>query len=103
MKNKRNWLLTLIFLGSMMAIFSQCLNVKDKQDARGAAYAGSDKCIKCHKSIYTSYLQTAHYQSSGPATVHSVHGNFTEGHNHVTFKDGTEVSMQKRDSDLNQD
>ena len=102
MKNRRNWLLTLIFLGSIIAIFSQCLNLKDNQDARGEAYAGSDKCIKCHGSIYASYLQTAHYQSSRPATIHSVHGNFAGGHNRVTFKDGSTVSMEKKDSGLYQ-
>ena len=102
MKNKRNWLLTLIFLGSMMAIFSQCLNLKGKQDPRGDAYAGSDRCVKCHENIYTSYLQITHYQSSRPATIHSVHGNFAEGHNRVTFNDGSNVAMEKKDSDLYQ-
>src|SRR6202012_2386224 len=86
----------------MMAIFSQCLNLKVKQDARGTTYAGSDKCIKCHEDIYASYLQTAHYQSSRPATIHSVHGNFAEGHNRVTFNDGSKVSMEKKDSNLYQ-
>lgn len=102
MKNKRNWLLILIFPGTIMTFFSQCLNLRDKQDARGAAYAGSGKCIKCHESIYASCLQTAHYQSSGPATIHTVHGSFAEGDNRVTFKDGSIVAMKKKDSGLYQ-
>jgi hypothetical protein len=76
----------------MVAIFSPCLNLKDKQDARGAAHAGSEKCIKCHQNNYASYLQTAHDQSSRPAAIHSAAGNFAEGHNRVTFNGGKKDS-----------
>lgn len=77
-----------IFGGALMFIFSQCLTVTDKPDARGEEYAGSKKCIKCHEDVYRSYLLTAHYHASQRASGGAVHGSFVHGHDSLTFDDG---------------
>lgn len=97
MKNKRVWLLLLIFGGGLIAVFSQCFTPEDPPDARGQAYAGSKKCMKCHQDVYRSYLATAHYHSSQRATESTVHGSFTDGDNLVAFGDGgATMGMNKR-------
>ncbi len=88
MKNRRVWLLLLIFGGGLMFIFSQCFNAGEKPDVRAEEYAGSKKCMKCHEDVYRSYLLTAHYHASQQATGRTVHGSFEHGHDSVTFDNG---------------
>jgi hypothetical protein len=100
MKINRICLLMVVFLSPLVAIFTQCMN--NKPDARGEEYAGSDKCIKCHQRIYNSYLQTAHFESSRPASIHSIHGSFVQNHNQAAFGDHSKVVMEKRGDSLYQ-
>lgn len=87
----------LIFGGGLIAVFSQCFTPEDPPDARGQAYAGSKKCMKCHQDVYRSYLATAHYHSSQRATESTVHGSFTDGDNLVAFGNGgATMAMNKR-------
>jgi len=60
MVSKRTVLLVLFFFVPLVLIFSQCFNLEKHEDARGEMYAGSASCVKCHKDIYNTYLQTAH-------------------------------------------
>ena len=96
MKNKRLWLLLLIFGGGMIAIFSQCFNAGDKPDVRGEEYAGSKKCMKCHADVYRSYLLTAHSYSSQRATDSTVHGSFEHGHDTVQFDNGNAALVMNK-------
>ncbi|MDB5091694.1 MAG: hypothetical protein JWR09_5688 [Mucilaginibacter sp.] len=102
MKSKRIYFLILICLMPIAAIYIQYINQSEKTDARGDNYAGSDKCIKCHKAIYTAYLETAHYQSSEPASVHNIHGSFVNNHNVFSITDRSKVIMEKRSNSLYQ-
>jgi hypothetical protein len=101
MKNKRLYLLFFIFFIPLCFILSQCINSSTQTDVRGSNYAGSEKCARCHKDIYGSYLHTAHNQTSGPATLHSVHGSFAEGQNTFRFYE-TVVKMENHNGDLYQ-
>lgn len=93
----------LIFGGGLMAVFSQCFNAGDKPDVRGPEYADSKKCMKCHEDVYRSYLHTAHYHSSQPATDTTVHGSFEHGRDSVTFDNGNAVLvMNKRTNGMYQ-
>ena len=42
---------------------------------------GSAACKGCHQKIVESFVQTAHFQTSAPATEQSIKGHFTDGHN----------------------
>jgi len=88
----------LIFLCPLALMFTQCLNTDKKADVRGADYAGSAACIKCHQDIYDTYTQTGHYQSTRATSVHTLHGDFTAGHNLFTFNDHSTIQMVKKDS-----
>ena len=50
-------------------------------DPHGSSYAGSLTCLKCHSELYKSYLHTAHYIASSPASLKTVHGSFSSGFN----------------------
>jgi len=102
MVSKRTVLLVLVFLVPLVLIFSQCFNLEKHEDARGEMYAGSASCIKCHKDIYNTYLQTAHQNTSRPASVHSIHGSFSQNHNSFLFDNGLQVKMEKHGQELYQ-
>lgn len=91
------------FLVSCIAILSQCV-IKDprpaKKDLRGDDFAGAAACISCHKGIYDTYVATAHYNTSSPASGESVKGSFTAPYNVFTFSNEIKVVMEERDSGL---
>ncbi len=96
MKGKRTILLIIVFLVPLVLIFSQCFNQDQKQDPRGSVYAGSASCKKCHQDTYNSYLHTAHYQASGLASGHNIHGSFAKNSNVYQFNNLIKVVMEKR-------
>lgn len=61
-------------------------------------YAGSAACITCHKSIYDSFIGTAHYMTSRAAAEKFIKGSFEEGKNRFAYNQFIEVRMEKRDS-----
>ncbi len=81
---------------------SQFNNNKGGADPRGDAFTGSKACAKCHAAIYNSYLHTAHYISSRPATENTVHGSFAGDSNVFYINKSQKVVMEKRDSGLYQ-
>ena len=94
--------LGIIFMVPFILIFSQCLSFKKNEDPRGDAYAGSATCVNCHKNIYSSYVHTAHFLSSGPADINTVQGSFALDKNIQRFDAHTQVRMEKRKSGLYQ-
>ncbi len=93
---------TIIAIGFLVLIFSQCVYTSSNNDPRGDAYAGSASCIKCHAGIAASYLHTAHSNSVSVATKASVQGDFTLGANTFTINATNKIVMEKRDSGLYQ-
>jgi hypothetical protein len=85
----------------LSTLLTQCFK-KEKTDVRDVVYAGADKCVKCHKGISDSYIHTAHFQSSRPASIHDIHGNFSAGKNVFKFNDRLKVVMEKRTDGLYQ-
>lgn len=89
------------FLISCIAILSQCIRKQpDKADLRGEAFAGSAACVDCHKSIYDTYITTAHYNTSSPSSKANLKGSFTAPDNVFSFSDDIKVVMEARDSGL---
>jgi hypothetical protein len=87
---------------SVILLLAYCTLNNKQQDARGPLYAGSLTCIKCHSNQYTSYLHTAHYIASVPASLKTVHGSFSEGFNVFEMNSSEKVLMEKRESGLYQ-
>lgn len=59
-------------------------------------FAGADKCLKCHKSIYDSFIQTAHHLTSLPATEQNIKGSLQPGTNAFSFNYNVKVVAEKR-------
>src|SRR5664279_4479353 len=95
-----------IFLLAGMAatifFFTQCFRDRAQQDPRGMAYAGSVKCISCHKSISSSYGHTAHSLSTRIADDHSVAGSFSKDSNLLIINDTAWFGMEKKKAGLYQ-
>lgn len=103
MKSKRNLFLILVFLIPLIFIFSQCLTSNsEKPDPRDPTYAGSAKCMQCHKDIYDNYLHTAHFSSTRLASANSIGGSFHKGNNEYVYNKDLKVVMEQRKDGLYQ-
>lgn len=83
----------------LTAVFFTCKS-NSGNDPRGVAYAGSAKCLQCHRGILDSWQQTAHFLASSPASTKTVLGSFATGSNVFAFNNTQKIVMEKRDSGL---
>ena len=97
---KKTLFVTGICATLVILVFFLFKGSKDKEDPRGNLYAGSKACVKCHSDIYHSYLHTAHFLASLPATENTIHGSFKNGSNVFYVNDSQKVVMEKLDSGL---
>jgi len=94
--NKR-LLFIILSLITCVIIFSQCMDSgADARDIRGPQYAGSAACVSCHKTVYDSFVSTAHYHTSRPATSKTVAGSFTPTENEFNYTGSEKVVMEDR-------
>lgn len=87
--------------------FTKCINnEKDKADSqiitKPASFAGSATCVSCHKAIYDSHINTAHFLTSAVADEKNIRGSFETGKNTFEYFDGSMVAMEKRAKGLYQ-
>ena len=61
-------------------------------------FAGSKACESCHKNIYDSHLQTAHFKTLKTAEEKNVMGVFEKGNNTFYYNPNLKIVMEKRDS-----
>jgi hypothetical protein len=58
----------------------------------------AQSCKACHQSVFATFVQTAHFQTSAAATALSVKGRFSPGHNLLrTRAAGVYFRMEQRD------
>lgn len=84
-------------------LFIKCTNSVNKAAAAAsgsnyANYAGSEKCISCHKAIYDTHIHTAHFLTSGIASEKNITGSFDSGKNTFTYSSGDVMQMEKHPS-----
>jgi len=80
---------------------SRCMDKNTvSADPRGESYAGAATCGSCHKNLHTSFLHTAHNQSSSPASRQTVKGVFAQPSNAFFYTPDVKVVMEQRDSGL---
>lgn len=60
----------------------------------------AEQCQSCHKEIYDSYVKTAHYLDSRPASPASIKGSFHKDSNVFSFNLFMEVAMLKEGNKL---
>jgi Cytochrome c554 and c-prime len=61
-------------------------------------YAGSEKCISCHKEAYDSFVHTAHYLTGAPAEEKFLKGSFVPGTNSYHYNSQLQIDMEKKDT-----
>ncbi|MEO5682561.1 MAG: multiheme c-type cytochrome [Chitinophagaceae bacterium] len=88
-------------------LLTRCINRQSEELAgvkkvNFSQFAGSASCAGCHKNIYDTHINTAHYNSSQPASAKTLMGSFEPGKNSFAFSAHTVVSMEKRDSSFYQ-
>jgi hypothetical protein len=111
-------LLLAIYLGDAMCTSPQEETNPPIRNAYGQAFAGSAlrrnfdprssppstfaqgsvACMSCHREIYESHIQTAHYHDSRPATKEFIKGSFEAGRNRFVYSTSVEVAMEQKDS-----
>ena len=70
---RRTILIVFLISGAVM-LLARCNQKADKKTGGEQTkisyeqFAGSGKCMSCHKDIYDSHIRTAHYLTSAPAT-----------------------------------
>jgi hypothetical protein len=64
----------------------------------GSAFAGGAACISCHKDIYASHINTAHFNTSAIADSLTIKGSFEAGKNTFTLNDRTLFTLVQTDS-----
>lgn len=94
-------ILIIFLLGLSVVFFTKCIS----DENRGAglshektvfeSFAGSDKCISCHQTIYDSHIHTAHFKTSAIANSENIVGSFDQGKNNVEFNNGGIMKMEK--------
>ncbi|MBO9566267.1 MAG: hypothetical protein J7621_26070 [Niastella sp.] len=94
--NKR-LLYVFCFIVVCIVFFSQCVNNQQPAaDIRGNQFAGSTSCVGCHKTVYDSYIATAHFNTSHPGNTQSVKGSFAAPDNVFTYSSAHKVVMEDR-------
>ena len=82
----------------LVGAFSMCLQQpKPRRDPRGGAFAGTQRCMDCHRDIYNAFVQTAHAASTQPASRSTIKGSFAKDSNLFVFHPGLKVEMQQRE------
>ncbi|WP_184546585.1 multiheme c-type cytochrome [Mucilaginibacter sp. FT3.2] len=99
---KKVIVVTGICVALLIVVYTQFNGNTAKADPRGEDYAGAMACAKCHSKVYNSYLHTAHYMASTPASANTVHGSFAKGFNVFAIDSNQRIVMEKRDSGLYQ-
>ena len=88
-------------------LLTKCVS-REEQDkaviknADSTQFTGSAKCAGCHKSIYETHINTAHFHTSEIASEKSIKGSFDTGKNVFAFSTGGQVRMEKRSGALYQ-
>jgi Cytochrome c554 and c-prime len=97
----RFYVLTLFTMLLCVTIFTKCINNTNNKsvllkNSNYEKFAGSDKCISCHKSIYDTHLHTAHFLTSTIANEKSIKGSFDSAKNTFVYNNGSLMRMEKR-------
>ena len=88
-----------------VAFFAKCINDKNEvvvTNNAGEQFAGSAACENCHREMYDSFINTAHFHTSQPASTETILGSFEKGKNLFSYSYYSKVAMEQRDSGLYQ-
>ncbi len=81
---------TIVITGSNLFFVAPKTSTK-----RSASVADVSTCRTCHRAITDSFMRTAHYFDSRPASSSSIKGSFEDGKNRYKYNQFMEVVMVK--------
>ncbi len=101
-KIRRRHFVILILLVTVYVCGTTCTGSHNEarpalRDSYGQAYAGETACLSCHREIYGTHIQTAHYRDSRPASSATIRGSFDSGRNRFSYHPDLDIEMQKKD------
>lgn len=93
----------LVYVGNVFCFTPSFIPHKiTNSDSLQKNFAGAETCKSCHKALFDSVNQTAHYFSSRPGSTKSIKGSFEPGKNHFRLNALMEVVMEKKGDSLKQ-
>jgi len=98
---RKIWVVTGGLLAGVCLLAVVCTSRREAEPIRniyGEAFAGSEACRSCHRAIYDSFMATAHFHDSRPATAATIKGSFRSDSNRFVYGRDIEVRMERRDS-----
>jgi len=98
---QRRLLLIFLILTAFVFVIVRCTDIR-KPDVRGAAYAGSTSCKKCHKDLSDSYVHNAHFNTSKPLDAEHAADSLGLPVSSFVFTPSTKVGIEKRKGGLYQ-
>lgn len=104
-KEHRRFIITISIIVSCIFLLTKCIDKEEEKKVPAQTakisfdqFAGSDACARCHKNIFDTHIQTAHYLSTRPAEEKYIKGSFEPGKNEFVYDSGMVLKMEKRDS-----
>jgi hypothetical protein len=96
---QRRFVLLLFILATFAIVIVQCTQI-EKKDVRGAAYAGSSTCIKCHQDVGNSFVHNAHFNTSRFLSKATSTDSLGLKEGEFVFNENTKVGIEKRNGGL---
>lgn len=88
--------ITLALIIGAVSFLTMCMPKEDTaKKITFKDFAGSASCQSCHKNIYATHINTAHFHTSELATAASIKGSFEAGSNIFPYENGTFMAMEK--------
>jgi hypothetical protein len=100
-------LITILIITLNIFLLNRCISKNENNgsgggDSKFKEYAGSFSCMKCHRDIYNTHINTAHFRTSAIASEKNVMGSFKEAGNKFVFTNNRIVAMEQRAGGLYQ-
>ena len=100
MRNYKRFYVLLVLLAGVCLFATLCTSRREPEPSRniyGEVFAGSEACRSCHAAIYDSFMGTAHFHDSRPASAAAIRGSFSHDSNRFVYGPGVEVLAERRD------
>ncbi len=93
----------ILALASCVIIAVRCTNNDQSKSSitdeiQFSDFAGSEKCMSCHKEYGEKFIHTAHYLTAKPTVEEYFKGSFVSGQNNFSYNPDLKVLMDKTDS-----
>jgi len=87
-----------------IAFLSRCVSPSSANtaDLRGDRYAGSETCRQCHASIYESFAQTAHANTTAALPMQAARKAIASGNNSYAYPNTDVVRMEMQNETYHQ-